>query len=274
MSTASSSVSGSPTSHGLFDSHGRLIPTAGDVVYSQVDRRYFQLVQPKLDFAQIHARVAKHLGVPNLDAILSRADFEARCDAQKKKLLAKPETAGLFSGVHVPFLLVPQTAQADVGEEVESKLLGPVGASFTEALPKYTFKNYAAGQLAGQLAIVPNVRYERLIAAHKERAIAGWYFPTVTTGYAVPDQRKAMARVPDDLCLSGPLEAAMALLGTPDTLVTTERYPNLLGLTAVQPKDPKMFHFFEAYGWNLTYNQRSMVGTVSEYFAGGLTIFA
>ena len=74
------------------------------------------------------------------------------------------------------------------------------------------------------------------------------------------------------LVLSGPLEAAAALVGCPSLLMQNDNYPNLLALSAVQPADPKMFHFFEAYGWNLTYNQRSMVGAVSEYFTGGFTV--
>jgi hypothetical protein len=102
--------------------------------------------------------------------------------------------------------------------------------------------------------------------------VTGWYFPCALAGFAIPEQRRVMARLPESLSLAGPLEAAMAFIGVPDILMRLENYPNLLALAAVQPPDPRFFHFFEAYGWNLTYNQRSMVGAASEYFSGGLTV--
>ena len=102
--------------------------------------------------------------------------------------------------------------------------------------------------------------------------VVGWYFPGALAGYVIPEQRRLIARLPEAVSLSGPLEVAMAFIGTPDILMKLDNYPNLLALSAVQPHDPRMFHFFEAYGWNLTYNQRSMVGAASEYFSGGLTV--
>ncbi len=259
--------------HGLFDDHGRLLPAEDDVVYSRIDRRYFRVAQPEIDFAAVHARAERHLGAAGLEPWITRSEFEDRCVGLRTAMLGSPETAGLFSGVHVPFLLPSLCARADMGEELEAGLLDAVGKSYVESFPAYEFRNYLRGQLNGQLSVVSGVRYERLVEEHSSRILAGWCFPTALAGYAVPDQRKVIRRLPDDLILSGPLETAMALVGSPSLLMQRANYPSLLALTAVQPRDARFFHFFEAYGWNLTYNQRSMVGAVSEYVSGGLTIF-
>lgn len=269
----STTLSGRPSATGgLFDAHGRLVPADGEVVYSQVDRRYFSLAQPAFTFAGVLAAVSKHLGIPDLDRHISAEDFERRCEASRQSILDDPNLAGLFRGVHVPFVLLPATARADLGEELDAALLPAVGAAYVEKLPGFEFRNYLKRQLAGAIPVVSGVRYERLIARHANEVVAGWYFPGALAGYAIPEQRRVIARLPEAVSLSGPLEAAMAFIGTPDILMRNENYPNLLALSAVQPHDARLFHFFEAYGWNLTYNQRSMVGAASEYFSGGLTV--
>jgi len=258
---------------GLFDGFGRLVPAEGDTVYSVVDRRYFSLAKPSFSFRGIRESVARHLNLPSLGAVVSLESFERRCETIRARALANPALASLFSGVHVPFLLVPDTATADIGEELEQMLLPAVGRSFNQSMPGFDCKNYCDGQLAKKLDIVPNVRYERLVKQHASQVVVGWYFPACMAGFSIPCQRRLVSRLPDALILSGPLEAAMAFIGVPGILMRMENYPNLLALSAVQPSaDPRMFQFFEAYGWNLNYNQRSMVGAVSEYFAGGLTL--
>jgi hypothetical protein len=256
----------------LFDAHGRLIPADGELVYSTVDRRYFSLAQPAFTLAGVFPAVGKHLRGANVDKLVSPEDFEHRCEAARQAILADPATAGLFRGVHVPFVLLPTTARADIGEELDAVLLPAVGAAYVEKLPGFEFRNYLQGQLKSAISVVPGVRYDRIVADHGSKVVVGWYFPGALAGYAIPEQRRVIRRLPEAVSLSGPLEAAMAFIGTPAILMRTDNYPNLLALSAVQPPDPRMFHFFEAYGWNLTYNQRSMVGAVSEYFSGGLTV--
>lgn len=256
----------------LFDAEGRLIPTDTEIVYSRIDRRYFSLAQPAFTFAGVLEAVAKHLRVTNLERLLSAGDFERRCEASRQAILGDARLAGLFRGVHVPFALLPDTARADIGEELDAVLLPAVGSAYVERLPGFDFRNYLAGQLAEAIRVVSGVRYERIAARLPAEIITGWYFPAALSGYAIPEQRRVIGRLPDAVSLSGPLEAAMAFIGTPDILMRADNYPNLLALSAVQPVDPRLFQFFEAYGWNLTYNQRSMVGAVSEYFSGGLTV--
>lgn len=272
MSTTAALSSRSSATGELFDAHGRLIPADGEVVYSKVDRRYFSLAQPAFTFAAAIEAVGRRLGVTGIEKLIATTDFERRCEAARQSILADLALAGLFRGVHVPFVLLPTTARADIGEELDSLLLPAVGAAYVEKLPGFEFRNYLTGHLQGAIPVVPGVRYERIVADHRSNVVVGWYFPGALAGYAIPEQRRVIARLPEAVSLTGPLEVAMAFIGTPDLLMRTDNYPNLLALSAVQPLDPRMFHFFEAYGWNLTYNQRSMVGAVSEYFSGGLTV--
>lgn len=272
MSTTATPSSRPSATAELFDAHGRLIPADGEVVYSRIDRRYFSLGQPAFTLAGVLQAAGKHLGVPGVDKHISTGDFERRCEAARQAILADPALSGLFRGVHAPFVLLPTTARADIGEELDSAMLPAVGAAYVEKLPGFEFRNYLQGQLQGAIAVVPGVRYERIVEDHGSKVVVGWYFPGALAGYAIPEQRRVIARLPEAVSLSGPLEAAMAFIGAPDILMRTDNYPNLLALSAVQPHDPRMFHFFEAYGWNLTYNQRSMIGAASEYFSGGLTV--
>ena len=271
--SSSTTLSGRPTAtDGLFDAHGRLVPVDGEIVYSRVDRRYFSLAQPAFTLPGVLSAVAKHLGILDIERLITVAEFERRCEAARQTILDDPNLAGLFRGVHVPFVLLPGTSRADIGEELDAVLLPAVGKAYIEKLPGFEFRNYLQGQLAKAAPVVPGVRYERLVTRHASEVVVGWYFPGALAGYVIPEQRRLIARLPEAVSLSGPLEVAMAFIGTPDILMKLDNYPNLLALSAVQPHDPRMFHFFEAYGWNLTYNQRSMVGAASEYFSGGLTV--
>jgi hypothetical protein len=271
--SSSTTLSGRPTATGgLFDAHGRLVPADGELVYSRVDRRYFSLAQPAFTLPGVLAAVAKHLGIPDIERLIAVSEFERRCEASRQAILDDPNLAGLFRGVHIPFVLLPGTSRSDLGEELDAVLLPAVGKAYVEKMPGFEFKNYLHGQLTKAAPVVPGVGYERVVARHAAEVVVGWYFPGALAGYAIPEQRRVIARLPEAVSLSGPLEAAMAFIGTPDILMRLDNYPNLLALSAVQPHDPRFFHFFEAYGWNLTYNQRSMVGAASEYFSGGLTV--
>jgi len=256
----------------LFDSLGRLIPSDGERVYRTTDRRYFTLDQPELDYAAIHRRVSEFLHVPSLESSLSADSFRERCEELRRATRADEAMRNLFAGVHVPFLLAASEKEQDMGQEMNAVLLDAVGSSFTAKFPEFSFRSYPAGELEGKMSVVPGCRYENLIQARRQGPVVGWYFPNCMAGFAIPDQRSLMKRLPESLMLSGPLEAASAFIGLPEILMKKDNYPNLLALCSVKPPQDHFFYFFEAYGWNLTFNQRSMIGAVSEYYAGGLTI--
>jgi hypothetical protein len=261
---------GPETTQNLFDGHGRLIPPPNVRVYSQESRRYFTLNQPVVNYSAIHAGIQKHLGAGNS---ISLADFEKRSKSALEKLQQNEKTKGLLSAVHVPFFCPPQTSDADIGQELEDIYLKAVGSAFTERFPEYSFKNSCEEKLSGRVSVVAGSRYEKLIQARKKGVVTGWYFPNCLSEYAIPDQQSLVSSLPDSLILSGGFDAAAAIAGSPDLLMKKEgQYPHLLALSALRSKDEKFFYHFEAYGWNLTFNRRSYVGAVSEYWAGGLTV--
>lgn len=257
----------------LFDEYGRLIPTPDRRVYSQVSRRYFVTPQPTLNLREIYGRIQKHL---NTGDTLSFQDFEGRAERILQTLEKDEKTKSLMNAVRIPFFCTPETKGVDMGQELDEVYLKAVGRSFTEKFPEYKFTNYFEGKLTGQVSVVPNTRYERFIEARKRGPVVGWYFPNCLSEYAVPDQRELVSSLPDSFILSGSIDAAAALIGSPDLLMKKDDfYPHLLCQSAVAPTNPadeKFFYFFEAYGWNLTFNRRSYVGAVSEYFAGGLIV--
>ena len=256
----------------LFDEHGRLIPAATARVYGKVSRRYFNLLQPQLNYSRIHGNIQKHLQMAN---IISAADFESISKRLLETLRKDVRAKDLLNGVHVPFFCPVSTQNGDYGQELDDVYLKAVGSAFKERFPEYSFTNYCAGQLAGQIAVDSGSRHERFLDSRKQGAVVGWYFPNCLSEYAVPDQRALISSLPIPLLLSGGFDAAAAFIGSPDLLMKTDNnYPHLLCLSALTPNAGPFFYHFETYGWNLTFNRRSYIGAVSEYWAGGLTVIA
>lgn len=253
----------------LFNSFGRLIPKEGEIVYSHESRRYFSLSQPEINYQEIHQNIEKYLGPSSLTA----QAFQEQALNVLEKIKNDPKISHILNGVHVPFLYPKIIEQLDPGSELEQNLLPAIKNSFSSKFPEYRFTNYCDGKLKGKVGIIPNVGYERLLNKVSEQTVVGWYFPNTLSEYSIPDQRKLMVRIQNDFFLSGALEAACAFIGTPEILLKKDNvYPPLLCLSAMSAEQEKFFYFFEAYGWNLTFNTRSYIGAVSEYFAGGLSV--
>ena len=245
----------------MFDETGRLIPSADSVVYSKVSRRYFTLAQPKLDLSAIYQRFDKHL---NVKKFVSLKEFEERSQKILERIQQNPQTKNLLNSVHVPFICLPNLSVNDY--------LKAVGSSFTEMFPKYTFTNHCTEKIEG-LKVEPRSRHDKLLNSLQKNAVVGWYFPDCLSEYSVPSQRDTMGRLPENFMLSGIVDAAAAFVGSPDLLMKNQDnlYPHLLCASAIIPPAEKFFYHFEAYGWNLTFNYRSYIGAVAEYWAGGLT---
>jgi hypothetical protein len=260
----------------LFDDVGRLRPLAGERVYSKQDRGYFDLRQPELNWAAIEARMQRLFTGASAEQ-LSFSMVRHRLESCRQKVLSGPESAGLFDGVHVPFAL-PALINSDLGRELEDVFIPAACGSFLADYAKYSASNLCMGTLPGAVKIVPNTRWDRIQQARAQGTVVGWYFPLALKGFAIPDQRTLISRLPEAMILSGPLEIAASLVACPELLMRQDdKYPNLLAMSAIEPVDADqahMFWFFEAYGWNLCFNRRSMIGPVSEYFSGGITLLA
>lgn len=245
----------------MFDQNGRLIPHANSVVYRKESRRYFTLAQPKLDLTAIYQRFDKHL---KLGGLLSLTDFERRSEEILNGLNKNEATKNMTKGIHVPFICLPSVD--------EKTYLSAVGESFKDMFSQYSFTNHCKSLVEGKVAA--GSRHDQLLAACKERVVVGWYFANCLSEYSVPSQREVVQNLPPGLMLSGIVDAASAFVGSPDLLMKNQDnlYPHLLCCSAIVPPDEKFFYHFEAYGWNLTFNYRSYIGAVAEYWAGGLSV--
>ena len=259
-----------------FDAFGRLLPLSNDRVYSKVDRGYFDLRQPALNWGAIGTRIQR-LFDDSKNTSFSLPIVRERLESFRKNALENSDVRGLFEGVHVPFAL-PPSKDPDLGRELEDVFIPAVCRSFLAEYGEFSAKNLCVGTLPGAVKVVPNTRWDRLQQARTQGPVMGWYFPLALKGFAIPDQRTLISRLPEAMILSGPVEIAASLVACPELLMRQDdKYPNLLALSAIEPLDADqahMFWFFEAYGWNLCFNRRSMIGPVSEYFSGGITLLA
>ncbi len=261
----------------LFDDHGRRIPYGDMRVHSQVSRQYFCLNQPEVDYTAIWRRTVDHLQLTDPPVAAQR--FCEVGEAIVDGLRRQSTLANLVSGVHVPFLSPPAV---DLRQ-----LLRAVGRSYTTRFPEADFLDLCPGKPNGNALLAPGSRYEKFEEARTRGYVVGLYFPNCLAEFDVDSQRRQMATLPETLetaagtatiILSGPVDAAAALIGSPDLLWNEASYPHHLCLSAIQDPEDKIVYTFEAYGHNLRFRYRSNMLTpsvtqVSEQWAGGLTVF-
>jgi len=256
------------------DSNGRVIPAGSERVYSVTDRRYFCLEQPKLDLPAIYQRFVKFLG-SDLFVDLDYSEFTRQVAQLKSEVQEDPSLSNLLQGIYVPFVLPKISFFTDAPLE---QLVVAAGRSFEDSYPNFEFRFLAESDLDSKLELRQDSRWENIHKIWIERSVVGLYFPTALSGFAIPDHTVVLSRLAKNLVLSGIPEAASAFIGSPGLLMKNDgKYPNLLALTAFLPKEQSqshMFHFFEAYGWNLYFNNRSQIGAVSEYYSGGISVIA
>jgi len=253
---------------------GRLDPNDSDFVYSKVDRRYFFLDQPNLNFSEIYKRYVTAFAE---NIVVSEVDFVRKIELIITTLKENTKESPILNGVYVPFIIPRSLANLDLGEAV-NQLLVSVERNFTGEFPDYEFNNFADTNLTGKIKVSTDSRLDSVYKQLEHGDIVGVYFPTFFAGFAIKSQRESVKSLPEKMNLSGALEIACAFIGSPDLLMKKgDNYPNGLVLAGVEPTDSNAqnyFWYFEAYGWNLNFNYRSMVGPASEYFAGGISIVA
>jgi hypothetical protein len=251
----------------FFDDYGRRIPSEEKSPVHRETRRYFICSQPDINYAEIHARIKKHLAVEDT---ISIAEFEERTKAILAGLREDAETKSMTQGVHVPFFL-PKAAHADYGQALETIYLPAVQHAFKEKLPKYDFANHHQGALASKLSIAPGSRHEGLLERMRDAAVVGCYFPCLSE-YSVPAALEQLQALPEKFLLAGGFDTSAAFIGSPDLLLKHEGYPPLLWLTALLGEKEGVGYHFEAYGYNLTFNRRMHFGDAAEYWCNGLVV--
>jgi hypothetical protein len=254
----------------LFDQSGRRLPPGRlGAPVNPASARY-TLVQPAIDYAEIHDRISRHMGS---EGQVSAAEFAERAEGLLETLRGSEETAPLAGGVRVPFTLLADRAD-DLGQAMEDRYLPALGRSWKARFQRADFKNELKGGLAGKVAVASGSRYDRLVAGLAEGPLVGYYFPLALSGFSVEAALRQMSELPDAFVLSGGFEAAAALVGSPDLFAQKDGYPPQLDLSAFQAPAAGYGYHFAPYGHNLTFNGRFHNGLASDYCSSGLTVIA
>ena len=254
----------------LFDPHGRRVVADLSAPAHRTVRRRFICVQPSIDYGRIHSRISRHL---DCVGAIAPMEFRARVERILSKIADDERCAALTNAVAVPFFL-PRTlgsASADMGAALEARYLPALERSFTEAFPGRTFVNHHKPSLAGKLSVAPGSRHDRLLAAMDTDVVVGVVFVSLTE-FSIPAAIEQMADLPPGILLSGGVDLSAALVGSPDLLLRTDGYPPLIWLAGLQTEPTTAGFYFEAYGYDLTFNRRVHFSMAAEYWACALTV--
>ena len=150
------------------------------------------------------------------------------------------------NAIKVPFV-IKKTDVDDIGKFFEEILLEKVSKSFTDFFPDSHFKAVIQDKtdLIKKLFPSLNTGYQEFLNKLSKSDICGYYFPQVLQEYSVDSQilqMKDLNKVPN-LCLSGPLEVATSLIGTPNLLISKTHYSPVLCLSGVTHIDERLISF-------------------------------
>jgi hypothetical protein len=198
-------------------------------------------------------------------------EFEKRIREILARLADDPASANILNGVCVPFML-PQATHEDVGSALASDYLPRVEASFVRSIPDYRFVNHASAALNQEFDVIESSRHTRLIESMAEDAVVGCYFPCLSE-YSIPAAVEQVAHMPKHFLLAGGYDTCAAFMACPDLLQRSDGYPPLLWLAALRPRrDEDSAFYFEAYGGDLTFNQRVHFKGAAEYWSSALVV--
>lgn len=255
-----------PVYSGHFDQFGRCSPEGLTAPAIAKSRHYFQIEQPELNLDAIHARISKHLP----GSYPSVPEFKQRVQSILDGISSDPASAGILNGVHVPFML-PQSLISDEGAALEEFYLQYVHDAFSAVFPGYAFKDHHTQSLTGQFKVREGSRHELLLEQLRSGSVVGVYFPALRE-FSVPAALEKVAQLPDRFLLAGGVDTSAALIASPELLQRKEGYSPLLWLGALASEKDGEGHYFENYGFDLTFNRRMHFDQASEYSTCGLVV--
>ena len=264
-----------------FDESGRRATQDGLRVFSSGASTYYRLTQPSLDYGLILDRITRHQTIP---LNISASEFKARADTLLDQLKLDSGYSNMTNGVCVPFVCRRALKDADLGFELQSRLLPALQRAFTERYPDAHFKAVLQGnsELHGQISLHPYSKYDEFITACEEGPVVGLYFPQALQGFDVKSQQLQMHSLPAlstvKLCLSGGLDICTALTGIPELLISEEFYTPIPIMSAYCHNDDRLVLLLKAYGphmefWCMTKMLTKTATQVSEQWAGGITVY-
>ena len=264
-----------------FDESGRRVPRDGLRVFSSGASTYYRLTQPSMDYGLILDRITRHQTIP---LNISASEFKARADSLLDQLKLDSGYSNMTNGVFVPFVCRRAPKDADLGSELQSRLLPALHRAFNERYPDAHFKAVLQGnsKLNGQISLDLHSKYDEFITACEQESVVGLYFPQALQGFDVNSQQLQMHLLPASstvkVCLSGGLDICTALTGVPELLISGEFYTPIPIMSAYRHNDDRLVLLLKAYGphmefWCMTKMLTKTTTQVSEQWTGGITVY-
>jgi MoaA/NifB/PqqE/SkfB family radical SAM enzyme len=250
----------------LFDEFGRCIPKGINSQINIKSRRYFYIKKKNINLDESFQRITKFLPSDSYPTI---QEYKEKISQIRDGFNIEEEAIGILNGNCIPFML-PKIESDDIGEEFENKFLPAVSNSYKDFFPNYEFTTHHHNSMAGTLETVKGSRHDNLVKKLKDQSVIGCYFPALSE-YSVDAAIEIMSKLPERIILAGAYDTAAALISCPDLLYNEEHYAPLLWLSGVKAKQGEA-KYFEAYGYNLTFNRRMHLSKNSEYFTSGITL--
>jgi hypothetical protein len=250
----------------LFDEFGRCIPKGIKNKINLKSRRYFYIKKRDINLEETFKRIIKFL--PS-DSYPTLAEYKEKINQIWDGFNIDEKARGILNGNCIPFML-PKIETDDIGGEFEKRFLPAISESYKDFFPDYEFTNHHHNPMSGTLETVKGSRHESLIKQLKIDSVVGCYFPALSE-YSVDAAIEVMSKLPEKIILSGAYDTAAALVSCPDLLYNEDHYAPLLWLSGVRAKEGEA-KYFEAYGYNLTFNRRMHLSKISEYFTSGITL--
>ncbi len=262
-----------------FNADGRRIPSKNSRVFGEVPKKYYQLNQPALNYAQILKNSIRFGGV---DEGIEANQFKIACEKLKEEITKNKDFSNLFNAVHIPFICKRVESLDDLGKDLETVELPGLQRSFNEKFPDSHFKAIlqSNSELPGSISLDSRSRYASFLEKCQKNTVYGWYFPQALQEFDVESQREQMVSLPivDDICLSGGVDISAALIGSPEVLISEYFYSPILCMSAYVHSDPRLILVLKSYGphmefWCMTQMLTKNITQVSEQWAGGITFY-
>lgn len=264
-----------------FSNLGRRIPYEGMRVFNQTPSEYYRLSQPTLDYEKILNRLKQQdLVQPTFTAL----EFKKIAESVLNTIQLDNNYKNLLNAVHVPFVVSSKQKIADLGADIEARLLPSVQKEFKVMHPDSHFKAVLQGnsELKESIKIATDSKYEQFIEATQRGTVIGWYFPQALQEFDISSQRSQMTSLPNipeaQLCLSGAIDVCASIVGSPNLLISKDFYTPILCMSAYEHSDPRMVLLLKAYGthlefWCMTQMLTGNITQVSEQWAGGISFY-
>jgi len=255
-----------PAYEGWFDEHGRCDPRGLIKPVHVKSRRYFQIEKPIGSLSDIYERLTEFLP----GAYPSLAEFETRVQSLRQGVEADAATRGALRGVVVPFML-PQCSISDEGSALEEFFLQYVARAFEAHHPGQVFKDHHKQALTGLMRTRSGSRHERLLQRLQDGPIIGLFLASALSEYSVDAALERLAALPANWLLAGGVDTSATLIAQPGLLLRRKGYAPLLWTAGLETREGEG-HYFEAYGYDITFNRRMHFGACAETSTCGLVV--